>query len=664
VALQQAPARPALARAESLLAAGRLARARQVAEGLARAHPDDPAVLTVLGRIWTKWPIFGGYQAESLLTQAGELDPGNPEPFYYLALDGVRLGFADGEAIERRGLVHVLALDPTYRDAWAMWNALYRDDGDREQAVHALARHAGQSAADLWRAELLIELRRYQEAEGVLRGLATAQWDDPAPRALLARALYEQGRDAEAAPIYRAAVGGAVNDTGGVLWRQVRSIASPAERTAYRGLRPGQRAAFLRLFWEQRNPDLSDSLNRYIGEHFRRLAEARRQYALQFPQSRWYHSSLWRAVAGDTGLTPGDTGYGGDSVPGPGSGSGGGTVPGTSSVGLAHAQAGERDLPALGLAPPADTAEITEALEENLDDAGRVLVRYGKPSRHWDVWGRCGSGSCVVARQWAYDLPQGEFELTFSVGAGGNYRVRLSPSAQYLLTTDRSGVVGTLRFGFWTASFRRGRSDSTDLVLFPDSVFAVAELFDRAGEAAALDSATDRPIHLLVRPGGGEYLLALDGSRGVLRNGYRVSITVPFFPPDTLGVSSLLLASGDVMPRRDSLEAAAPPGLRLPAGRPWRAYAEVYGLQAVDGIERYAATYRFEQVGGGPGPAARERVTTFAFVRTIPAADPTIESLVIDPGRLPAGRYRLRLEVRDAASGAVVETVPRVFELR
>ena len=213
-----------------MLSAGNLPAARRVAERLDQARPGNPRVLTLLGRIWLAWPVFGRWKADSLFTRAGELDPDNPEPFYYLGLVGIALRGDDGEWVSRRGLTRVLAIDPLYRDAWARWLALYRGPGERREGVAARARHAGQPAPDLWRSQLLVELGEHAAAESLLAGLAARTPDDPAPRALLAQSLYETGRDTEAAPVYEAALERAGADTGSALWRQVRSAASPGER--------------------------------------------------------------------------------------------------------------------------------------------------------------------------------------------------------------------------------------------------------------------------------------------------------------------------------------------------------------------------------------------------------------------------------------------------
>lgn len=649
LALQQAPLAPELRQAESLLAAGRLEPARSIAERLARDRPDDPATLLLLGRIWLAWPFFGRYRADSILARAQALDSTDPAPVYYRSLVGLRLGGDDGEAMARRALVRVLALDPHYRDAWTLWLSLYRDDADRSQMARVLARHAGDYAADLWRAGLLVELRRYDVADPLLDSLAGIAPDDPAPRAWLARSLFEQGRDAAASPVYAAAVRRAAADTGAVLWRQVRSIASSQERIRWAGLRPDERPAFLRLFWDARNPDLRDGVNARIGEHFRRLGEARRAFALLHPLSRWNHSRLWRTIMGGVGVPTSEA----------------------SELDAVRADIGQTRQPSVADAPVAagaaarldDTTQETVNLEDGLDDRGRILVRYGEPQRR-EIWS-------TDAETWWYDLPEGQFQVTFvrrTADGGGDEVVTPvvageARAARHLLETDRPGAPATLTTFFWPAAFRAG-GDSTEITLFPDSASTLAVLFDGAGEEAARDSApAGRPLHLRAAPGS--FLLAVDATRGAQRGRYRGLFAVPWFPPDSLTVSSLLIASGAVAPQRATLEAAAPPALQLPAGRPLRVYAELYGLGEAGGVARYDAVYRFERDSHGWfGVLARHRVVTVTFRRTIPATDPAIETLVIDPGRLPRGHYRLTLEIHDAVRGVRAESGTLDFDLR
>jgi len=620
------------------LSAGDLPAARRIAQRLDQAHPGNPRVLTLLGRIWLSWPVFGRWRAESLLTRAGKLDPDDPEPFYYLGLVGIALRGDDGEWVARRGLTRALALEPLYRDTWSLWAALYRGPAERLEAVAALARHAGQPAPDLWRSQLLIELGAHAEAESLLTSLAARAPGDPAPRALLAQSLYETGRDADAAPDYDAALARAGADTGGVLWRQVRSTASPGERETYGRTPPEGRAAFFRVYWAHRRPDLRASLNGRIGEHFRRLRDARRAYALQHPNSVYHHSAVSRSFP-RFGV-------------------------GVSLCLRGAVGAGPRvALPPTRAAAPANVEE-TMNLEDGLDDRGRVFVRYGAPDERLSCDG--------ASETWRYYLPEGLLQVSFArrTGPDSSGDVLVTPlaageweSARWLLATDRSSAPTTLSFAYWSAVFRGADRWQTELLLIVDSVAAAAALTDAAGRDVVRDSATSGPLRLAAAPG--RYLLALDVARGDSLGRVRGAITIPPFTGESLAVSSLLLTDRNPIPERSAMAAAAPAGLRLPHDRPLRVYAEVYGLAAEGGISRYDVEYAVERIGvGAPSPAGGPRRTSFRFRRERPARSVTVESLVVDPGRLPRGRYRLLLVVTDALANARTASAPLEFELR
>lgn len=639
-------------RAESLLAAGALREARRAAEDLQRRRPNDPKVLTLLGRVHLAWPVVGRFRAESLFALATRIAPDDPEPRYYLGRVGIALGADDGEAIARGALVRVLALNPEYRDAWALWLRLYRGDGDRRAALDALARHAGSPAVDLMRAQLLVELRGYREAVPVLERLRLVRPDDPAPPALLARARFEQGQDSAGAAAYDAALRLAAYDEDSVLWRQVRSIASSAERSRYAALPPREREAFFRIFWGRRDPDLRTAANERLGEHFRRMAKAQRDFALLHPNARFYRSRFMRAewdvssarsfsvrpsraeIAAFAGAVP--------------------CVPELPRV---------WDWPALQTSTPLPGEAVDERspnLEDVLDDRGRVFVRHGPPDLRLRFSGD--------AETWCYQRPDGWLRVTFARSRTGDMLVTPiaageSESARRLLETDVALPATTLPFAFWPATFRGG-GRRTELVLFPDSAAAVAVLLDDRGLEAARDSATDRTLHLAAPPG--RYVLGIDAVRSGRSARFRAAFSLPPYSTGDLSVSSVLVAAGAAPPVRAALETAAPPQLRLRAAEPMRFYAEAYGLVRQAGTVRYEAVYRFERVSGGGflGLGAGARVTTIAFEREQPYAPTIIESLVIDPGRLPRGHYRLILEIRDVVIGRRATSTSLEFDLR
>ncbi len=640
------------ARAESLLAAGALPSARRIAEQLERHSPHDPRALILLGRVHLAWPVIGRFKADSLFARALALDPANREAHYYAARVGLALGGDDGESMARRHLEHLLALAPDYRDTWALWRRLYRGDAERRRAVAALERHAGDAWSDLRRAGLLVELRAWAPADSLLHDLGRRLPAIATPWALLAQARFEQDRDADGAAAYGAALALAANDPDTTLWRQVRSIATPSERAVWaRG--PRDPAAFFRLFWARRDPHLATALNERLGEHFRRAAEARRRYALLHPASRWHHSSRWRALSGGVGGV-----QGADLAR---------TVTDARSQPCAARLPGVRDLPfaiGLGERAPASSGEETPNLEDGLDDRGRVFVRHGTPQSRYVY---------ADGETWCYERPEGVLRVTFirrTGGYGASGDMVFTPvmegeseSAAYLAVTDRPTLDADLRFTFWPASFRQ-RADVrlTELLLFPESLTAAAVLLDPAGGEVARDSATGGPLRLSAPPG--RYALLLDGDRGRRRGRYRGTVELPDYATGRPTVSSLLLASGSVAPARDALVAAAPGGLRLPSDQPLRLYAEVYGLPADDGRVRYEARYHFERLSGGFLGLGRGRVTTIAFARDAAAAARVHESVLVDPGRLSRGRYRLLLEIVDGVRGERTSSASVVFELR
>lgn len=648
-AAQQGP-RTEWLEAESLLAAGRLPQARRIAESLDRSRRDDPQVLVLLGRIHLAWPVIGRYAADSLFARAGRLTPEDPEPFYWRGHVGLALGGDDGEQIARAGLERVLALDPQYRDAWALWSRLYRGDGERRRALAALAAHAGDDAVDLWRGQLLIEQGDWEGAVAVLRPLAWRRRRDPAPHALLAQALYEWDRDVEAEPHYGTAVSLADLDSGLVLWRQIRSVASPAEREQWSALEPGERAAFLRLFWVRREPDLRTPVNERVGEHFRRLAQARTHFTILHPNSRFNRSSLARTVAGGGFTLPRES----DLRPLIAEAIASGCAPSLPRADDDRYRAGFSDVFA--------ERESLPNLEDHLDDRGRILVRHGLPDER-TVYGLDGE-------TWCYRRPDGVLRVTFLRPRHGEMIVRPvmtgeAASAVELLTTDRPSRAATLDFRFWPATFRRAADGAlTELVLFPDSLDGVAVLVDGEGRTVARDSAQRAPLRLVARPG--RYLLMLDGRRAERSAYFRSVIALPDYAPDSLAVSGLLVAHGSVAPERAALEAAADGSLRLPADQPMRLFAEVYALAVADGLVRYRASYVLEREERGfLGLGRRRHTSTIDFTREQLAGPHAVETLVIDPGRLPGGRYRVRLEITDLLRGSpTASSTTLTFELR
>jgi hypothetical protein len=110
--------------------------------------------------------------------------------------------------------------------------------------------------------------------------------------------------------------------------------------------------------------------------------------------------------------------------------------------------------------------------------------------------------------------------------------------------------------------------------------------------------------------------------------------------------------------------AAAPTKLELPDNQAIRVYAEIYNVGRRDSTVRYTATYVFERLDGFIIRRRRESVSTFSFQRESPWRPRLIESLVVDPDLLPAGQYRLRLEITKEGGNEEPATTVIEFRLR
>jgi hypothetical protein len=162
----------------------------------------------------------------------------------------------------------------------------------------------------------------------------------------------------------------------------------------------------------------------------------------------------------------------------------------------------------------------------------------------------------------------------------------------------------------------------------------------------------------------GPYDLGIDiDSAGVLGR-IRQPLTVPMFSLAELNLSSLVLAPPPgareaALPGREDALRGMPADLAFQTGAPLAAYVEVYGL-GLDGGNRarYRVRYTFAPLkstfarlfGGSARPVV------FEFERGAEFSTAT-ERLVIEPDKLPAGRYRVTVSVTDLTRNVKSESV-------
>lgn len=648
------------AQAESSLAAGNIRQALRLAEQLVARQPRNAAAHFLLGRVHYARPIIGRFPALDEFRVAARLAPRDPAPWYWQMKVGFYLRSDDGDWIAREALLGLFAVTPDYQDAWQRFRDVYRSPEIWRRAERALARHGEQPVALEHRAELLIALERGAQADSLLV-LATSRGAVTAATCLLrAEANFLAGRADAGFAWHDSAVARADADSTDALWDEARLIASPDEVARHEATPVEERRAFFARFWEQRDPDLLTPRNERLEEHYARRAEARRMYRLLHPQRTRYHSPLARALmAFDTRREITDSV---ELLPG--------VMPGPS---WEHMLVG-RQAAAISMQALQDTA-MPLAFRAGLTAPGLVFLRHGRPDMQAncvsDLRGqgmyRLGCTSHLDDEAWLYWTPQGPLSVHFGrneyFAPTSRQQVR---SSYVLLNTDRSTLPAPLVAHAWTAIFMSAELGLTDIYYKARGDSAAVVLWGDP-RVAPLRIRGSGLLQLTVPPG--RYDLGLDiDSAGALGR-IRRPLTVPAFSLADLGLSSLVLApvAGKAVPSdRDATLRAMPADLKYPAGTPLAAYVEIYGLTAdPSGRSRYRVRYSFAPVRSVVarmfGGSARPVVFEFERAATFSTAS---ERLVIEPDKLPAGRYRVTVAVTDLSRNVKSESVALEIEIR
>jgi len=639
----------AFARAESLLVRQDLRAARVIAEQLVRTHPSDPTAHLLLGRSWFAWPVVGRYQALEEFRTAARLAPADPEPLYWQVRVGDYLGSDEGEVIMREALLRIFALTPAYRDCWALFGQLYHDPGIWRRAERALARYPDDPTAVARRAEIALALEEPSRADSLSAAVLARRAPDVSAYVVRAQAAFLEHRDSAGQAWYDSALAFADLDTAGVLWDQVWMIASPAEVARHDSIGPGEARRFFDWFWSKRDPNLVTRQNERLAEHYRRLAEVRRLFRLLHPFARFQRSPTFRALAAtylhDSALAiaASDTGF--------------------------DALAADRFLFPDLLTVNDTVGRLTVYARANLSARGIVWLRHGRP----DFWDR-EQGNFFAVHAWTYDTPEGPLTIRFrgipgAYGDHGDYLVapphnrREARQAQILLTTDGTSIAAPLVARGWSAFFKSEAAGRTDLYIRAAPESAAAVLWDERGEE--IEHVAGAGFLRLTAPPG-VYRLGLDVDSAGALGRLREAVRLPAYSWFTLGLSSLALAPGDSLADRETVLQGMPADLVYPAGRPLAAYAEIYGLSPdAEGHASYQVRYTFAPVRSLPGRLLRGAApVVFEFTREAPARGMRPERIVIEPGRVPPGRYRVTLAVTDLGPNVKSQTVALEITIR
>jgi hypothetical protein len=596
--------------------------------------------LLAVGRIQFARPVVGRYAALEAFRAASRLAPTNPEPLYWQMKVGFFLGSDEGDVLAREAILKILELDPDYEDVWDRFEMVYHNPSIWRRADRALARHPDDLVAMERRAELAISLEEPLRADSllaeVLRGGSSV-----AGYLARAEANFNAARDSAGYAWYDSALVNADNDPTGAMWDAVWMIATPEEIRAQEATPPGGRRQFFERFWAKRDANVVTKGNERIAEHFRRIAYARRSFRLLHPFNLYHRSLRYRAIIAQT-----QRDYLQQSA------QSGEAYPGSEADQML---AGGRSLP--DVAPGAGTNSALAGL----DARGLIYVRLGAPEvrlrGYLDPLHQVGEGAALDLEGWLYHTPEGTLTIGFRRGSGstdpgmaaGDFifvptNRRQAWSTRVALRTDHTAVPAPLEARAWSAYFKSTELGLTDAYYKAKGDSAGVVLWD--ANDTPLRASGSGLLQLIVPPGG--YRLGFDVvSAGVLGRTRRETI-VPRFSQVDLGLSSLALAPAASLLDRDAALGGMPADLVYPAGTPLSAYVEVYGLTAdQSGRSQYRVRYEFAPVRSLPARLIRgTRPVVFEFDRSA-LARPAAEQLVIEPGRLPAGRYRVTVVVTD-----------------
>ncbi|OLC43893.1 MAG: hypothetical protein AUH75_02110 [Gemmatimonadetes bacterium 13_1_40CM_4_65_7] len=605
--------------------------------------------LMAAGRALFAQRVIGRYAALEDFRAAARLAPTDAEPWYWQMKVGFYLRSEDGDYIAREALLGLFAATPDYNDAWARFRDVYHDVKIWRRAERALAKHGEQPAALEHRAELLIALGDGRRADSLLAVATTHAPVTAATCLLRAEANFLAGRRQAGFAWHDSALARADDDSTDALWGEAWLIASPDEVTRHTLTPRGYRRVFYKRFWQQRDPNLLTPENERLEEHYARQAEARRTYRLSHPQRSTYYSRCARALK-----------YYEDRQ----------ELKALAEQGAVSVSSRVATLPVEALQ---DTA-LPLAARAGLTAQGLIYLRHGAPDRRANcVTDLARSGfalprcsSFLDAESWMYFTPDGPLNIPF--GKGEYFQPVTTEqvrNARVLMHTDRTTLPAPLITHAWSAYFKSAAAGLTDAYYKARGDSAAIVLWDANGTPTR---ATGRGLLQLTVPPGG-YDLGLDvDSAGVLGR-IRRDVTVQWFSPLRLELSSLALAPIDrntPLPDRETTLRGMPADLSYPAGTPLAAYMEIYGL-ATDPTSRsrYHLRYSFEPVrsvfarlfGGTARPIV------FEFDRDAIGATAT-QQLVIEPDRLPPGRYRVTVAVTDLSRNVKSESVALEIAIR
>ena len=183
-----------------------------------------------------------------------------------------------GRAVDR-----VLELDPNYADAYVLMGDWYANFWkDYEQAIVWYTRYMALRPGDsslrsrLGIAYLMIE--DYEKIMAQLLGFVEQNPDAIELMPIVAQASMKQGKPDMAMEFFEDYISNITEDER-VLYEDIRLVSSSEELAKFNETPEVERPAFLKRFWNDRDPDLSTPVNERRLEHYRRVWHALTEFS-------------------------------------------------------------------------------------------------------------------------------------------------------------------------------------------------------------------------------------------------------------------------------------------------------------------------------------------------------------------------------------------------
>ncbi len=231
-----------------------------------------------LGLVYMERPM-GRHAAIDYFRDALIRDRNFVDARYQMARTRVQLWEYDA----RSDIEKVLKIDPEYADAYMLMGDYYADlNKEYEQAIPWYTKYLALRPEDpVGRrrlSQIYLQVKDYDRVMETLLGFVQENPKAVDLLPIVAQACSKQDKQDMALSFFKAYVS-KLTAEGRALYGDISRFASKEEVADYARTSGAEREAFLKRFWNGRDPDLSTRVNKRLLEHYRRVWYARENFA-------------------------------------------------------------------------------------------------------------------------------------------------------------------------------------------------------------------------------------------------------------------------------------------------------------------------------------------------------------------------------------------------